>query len=77
MPPPRHSNGIRKVARGLVTAGAMVLLASLVHTVVHFGGDLSSEVLVVVMGVVTACSSWIGQSFTFYFGKQRGDDASE
>ena len=66
----RKANGLKKSIRGVLMVGAMLLLGSLVHMLIHFSKDLEESASVIVGQAVLAVLALLGTGFHFYFGKQ-------
>ena len=64
------ANGLKKSIRGILMVGAMLLLGSLVHMLIHFSKDLEESASVIVGQAVLAVLALLGTGFHFYFGKQ-------
>ena len=69
-----ESNGLKKSIRGGLMLGAMVLLASLVHMMIHFSADMDPSSKVIVGQTVVAVMGLLTVGFTWYFTNQSQSD---
>ena len=72
-----ESNGLKKSIRGLLMAGAMVLLASLVHMLIHYSEEMDPSSKIIVGQTVVAVMGLLTMGFVFYFTKQSQSDDEE
>ena len=70
------ANGLRKSVKGILMLSAMVLLASLVHMLIHFSDTMEESALLIVGQAVIAITAMLGVGFNHYFSKQ-GDVEDE
>ena len=69
-----ESNGLKKSIRGILMAGAMILLASLVHMLIHYSEGMDQSSKVIVGQTVVAVAGLLTMGFSFYFGKSQSDE---
>ena len=72
-----ESNGLKKSIRGGLMLGAMILLGSLVHMMIHYSEGMDPSSKIIVGQTVIAVVGLLGVGFTWYFTKTSQSEEEE
>ena len=67
-------NGLRKTIRGVLMVSAMLLLASLVHMMIHYADTMDESSKLILGQTVIGVLALLATGWAFYFGKQSKSD---
>ena len=70
-------NGLKKSIRGILMIGAMILLFSLAHMMIHYSDGMDESSSIIIGQVVVAVVGLLSMGFSFYFGKPPQSDDTE